>query len=438
MSKRAKPYFMKYTYSLFSFCLISTFVFGQNFSEADAILQRSLGLYRNAVCVMVKQNGKPVYYRGLGDYDSLSVAAVASVSKTFSGILLLALADKGLLSLDDSLGKHLPIFTQYGKGKPTIRQLFSHSSGFPGSETADYLSSRTMSLEEVANTIAQTEEFAYEPGKGFAYGGISMQVAGRIAEVVTGKSWNQAFREYLAEPLGLSQTTFCLNSPSNPRIAGGACTSPKDLMILAEFILNKGVHQGKQIISAAMMEELWKDQTNKAPQLESPYPESPRYNNPYNAQIIYYGFGTWQDIYNPVTQYQEQISGAGAFGTYFWMDRIRNVSGVVFTSSLGALTRNSTFQVVDAIRAALSVSTNTKDIRPQSQLHLFPNPNFSGRLYAITDTSGPAQLLDAMGRIQMQFQLESLTQGVNIAHLPPGVYFLRFAQGTKKIVITQR
>ncbi|WP_373549284.1 serine hydrolase [Haliscomenobacter sp.] len=426
---------MKYTYFLFPFLLGAYLCQAQNFSEVDAILQKSLGLYRNDVCVMVNQQSKPIYYRGLGDYDSLSVAAVASVSKTFSGILILALADKGLLSLDDTLGKHLPIFTQYGKGKPTIRQLFSHSSGFPGSETEDYLTSRTMTLEEVANTIAQTENFDYEPGKGFAYGGVSMQIAGRIAEVVTGKSWNQAFREYLADPLGLTQTIFCLNSASNPRIAGGACTSPKDLMILAEFILNKGKHQGKQIISANTMEELWKDQTNKAPQLASPYPDSPKYNNPYGAQTIYYGIGTWQDIYNPTTQYQEQISGAGAFGTYFWVDRVRGLTGVIFTLSLGAITRNATFQIVDAIRDAVSLTTSTVDIRSKENIPVFPNPVRTGQLYSQTVKSGPATLVNAMGRVVMRFNLETLKQGLDVQHLPPGLYFLQSAWGTAKVVI---
>jgi CubicO group peptidase (beta-lactamase class C family) len=426
---------MKYTYFLFPFLLGAYLCQAQNFSEVDAILQKSLSLYRNDVCVMVNQQSKPIYYRGLGDYDSLSVAAVASVSKTFSGILILALADKGLLSLDDTLGKHLPIFTQYGKGKPTIRQLFSHSSGFPGSETEDYLTSRTMTLEEVANTIAQTENFDYEPGKGFAYGGISMQIAGRIAEVVTKKSWNQAFREYLADPLGLTQTTFCLNSASNPRIAGGACTSPKDLMILAEFILNKGKHQGKQIISANTMEELWKDQTNKAPQLESPYPDSPKYNNPYGAPIIYYGIGTWQDIYNPTTQYQEQISGAGAFGTYFWVDRVRGLTGVVFTLSLGAITRNATFQIVDAIRDAVSLTTSTSDIRSKEGVSVFPNPVRKGQLYSQTAKNGPAILVNSMGRVVLRFNLETLNRGLDVQHLPPGLYFLKSAWGTSKVAI---
>lgn len=423
-----------YTF-LFIFLFITMAAFGQNFSQADAILQKNLPVYRNKVCVMVQQQGKPMYYRSIGGFDSVSVAAVASVSKTFSGILILALVDKGLLSLDDTLGKHLPIFTRYGKGSPTIRQLFSHSSGFPGDETADFLTSKTMTLEEVANSIAETVPFAYKPGKAFAYGGISMQVAGRVAEVVTEKSWNQAFNEYLGKPLGLSKTAFCLSSPSNPRIAGGVCTSPRDIMILAEFILNKGKFKGKQLIGANVMEELWKDQTNKAPQLASPYPDNPQNNNPYRAPIIYYGIGTWQDIYNPSTKYQEQISGAGAFGTYFWVDRVRGVTGVVFMSSISTITTPYTFQLVDAIREALNVSTSTKAIVPQERIRIFPNPAFSGRLYAQTDKQGPALLVNLQGRVVSRFELQQLNQGLDVHTLPTGVYFVKSTFGVERVVV---
>nr|MBP6811657.1 T9SS type A sorting domain-containing protein [Saprospiraceae bacterium] len=159
------------------------------------------------------------------------------------------------------------------------------------------------------------------------------------------------------------------------------------------------------------------------------------YNNPYGAPIIYYGIGTWQDIYNPNTRYQEQISGAGAFGTYFWMDRVRGISGVVFTSSLGAITRNATFQIVDAIRDAVGLTTGTEDIRSKEAISVFPNPVHAGYMYSQTVENGPAILLNTMGQVVMHFKLETLNSGLNIQHLPPGLYFLKSAWGTTKIVI---
>ena len=80
------------------------------------------------------------------------------------------------------------------------------------------------------------------------------------------------------------------------------------------MILNVGVVAADTVLGAGYIEEMWTDQTLGAPQLSSPYPHQPEHNNPYDAETIYYGLGSWLDVYNPQTEYQEQISGAGAFG----------------------------------------------------------------------------------------------------------------------------
>ena len=59
-----------------------------------------------------------------------------------------------------------------------------------------------------------------------------MHVAGAIAEQVGGAPWNTLFTNKIINPLGLKNTTFCLKA-NNPRIAGGICTSPVDIMKFA-------------------------------------------------------------------------------------------------------------------------------------------------------------------------------------------------------------
>src|SRR6202000_2814443 len=88
---------------------------------------------------------------------------------------------------------------------------------------------------------------------------------------------------------------------------------------------------GVQVVDSTLMQELWKDQTNHALQFASPYPNDPPYNNPYGADTIYYGVGTWLDIYNPTHQYQEQISADGAYGGIIWVNRCTNTVGVFLT-----------------------------------------------------------------------------------------------------------
>ncbi len=103
---------------------------------------------------------------------------VASVSKTLSAVVLMSLVDDGLLDLNDSIGQYLPVFTAYGKGHSTIRQCFSHTGGWPDGD--DYINDGTLTLAESVDSIAMNIPLAYEPGTAFLYGGISMQIVGRV------------------------------------------------------------------------------------------------------------------------------------------------------------------------------------------------------------------------------------------------------------------
>ncbi len=178
-----------------------------------------------------------------------------------------------------------------------------------------------------------------------------MQVAGRCAEVAGERSWNDMFAEYIKQPLSLTRTTYASSSQSNPRIAGGVTSCAADMLRLACFIRSFGRVGNTQLIDSAIMEELWKDQTNSVLQLGSPYPYRPANNNPYRIDTIRYGIGTWLDIYNPVQNYQEQISGAGAFGAEIWVNRCNNTAGALFTMSLYAKTQKTTFKMLDLFNA---------------------------------------------------------------------------------------
>jgi len=325
------------------------------FSAVDRILEENLqSSFAGHVVCMVKHNHQLVYYKALGGYDSLTTAAIASATKNFSGALILALAQDGFFALDDSIGRFLPIFSRYHKGHCTLRQCFSHTAGWPGESR--FINSHTLTLAQAVDSIAVYEPLIYEPGTAFLYGGVSMHIAGRVAEVATGAAWDSLFQQRLARRCGLTNTDFSTN-PKNPRIAGGIRSTPSDILKFASMILNNGIVAGDTLIRPEWLEEMWRDQTHHTPQLASPYPYHPPYNNPFAADTIYYGFGSWLDVYNPVTQYQEQISGAGAFGTYYWIDRMRKITGVVFTSSRFTQVVDLVFQIVDLVRATLDTAS---------------------------------------------------------------------------------
>jgi len=346
----------------------------QDFQAIDQLLETNLHTaYDSNVVCLIEIDGAPVYSRSLGALDPDTPALIASATKNMSGALILALVDDGYLSLDDTIGAYLPIFSQHARGHLTIRQCFSHTSGL--AESSYYIGDPTLTLATAVDSIAVNVPLTEEPGAFFRYGGTSMHIVGRIAEVATGKTWNTLFDERIAQRCGMTQTEYALH-PGNPRIAGGIRSTPTDIMAFCRLILNVGVIAADTVLGAAYIEEMWTDQTHGAPQLSSPYPHQPEHNNPYYAETIYYGLGSWLDVYNPQTEYQEQISGAGAFCTIYWIDRVRGITGVVFTLSSYSRAYDTTFQIIDVVRRITDVvqAADRPDLASPTQVRISPNP----------------------------------------------------------------
>lgn len=271
----------------------------------------------DGACLLVVKNGGSIYEQCFGKYTSDTVVAVASASKWLSAATIMTLVDDGKLSLDDPVSKYLPKFTGK-KGEITIRQLFSHTSGLPGDHPA--IGTFRITLREAADQIADVPLVA-DPGKEFRYGGVSMQVAGAVAEIVSGKSWGDLFREKIAVPCRMKNTSygrFGLNR--NPRIAGGASSTLNDYRNFLTMILNEGDFKGRRVLSKAAVREMEKDQTRGA--------------EPKSATLFRltagsrYGLGQWLDRKDENDQGIE-ISSPGAFGFRPWIDRERNLLGVL-------------------------------------------------------------------------------------------------------------
>lgn len=347
---------------------------GDWFRDVDLLLEANLNsAYDGNVVCLVEIDGELVYSKSLGAFDEDTPALIASATKNMSGALVLALAEDGHILLDDTVGTYLPIFSQHAKGHMTIRQCFSHTSGLDGPN--DYTLDPALTLASAVDSIAVNIPLAEEPGAFFRYGGNSMHIVGRIAELATGEPWVTLFSDRIAQRCGMAQTEYAIH-PGNPSIAGGIRTTPADIMAFCRMILNVGVVAADTVLGAGSIEEMWTDQTGGAPQLSSPYPHYPEHNNPYDAATIYYGLGSWLDVYNPQTEYQEQISGAGAFGTIYWIDRIRGITGVVFTLSSYAQAYDTTFQIIDIVRGAVDIvhAPDGLDHGRIVQARISPNP----------------------------------------------------------------
>ncbi len=274
----------------------------------------------NGASLLLVKDGQVVYENYFGGYNADTTVFIASASKWIAGATLMTLVDEGKLDLDDPVSKHLPYFTG-AKGAMTLRQMFAHTSGLPpdiamsGSPTC--LDNRNTTLDACAREIAQLNLIG-SPGGLFAYGGNSMQVAGRVCEVVSGKSWEQLFQERIAGPLGMTATTF--SQSQNPLVAGGARSRLGDYGNFLRMILNEGTFNGRRVLSAAAVREMQKDQTFGAPIVFSPHTQ-------YGNGGFRYGVGQWLDIKDAQGN-SMQVSSQGGFGFSPWLDKKRNLFGI--------------------------------------------------------------------------------------------------------------
>ena len=254
-----------------------------------------------------------------GEYTSDTVIPIASASKWLTAATMMTLVDEGKVSLEDPVSKYLPNFTGE-TGSATIRQLLSHTSGIA---QASCIWEERQTLEQCVNTVA-TQKPAYQPGSKFSYGNTSFSVAGRIIEVVTGQTFENAFETRIAKPLGMSHTRFDGNyypTESNPVPAASAESTMSDYGRFVEMIFNRGEFNGSRILSEQSVLEM---ETDSVQGLNTNSDSAVR-----TTGIPTYGLGTWRDV-TTTTDVGVITSGNGAYGFYPWIDRSRNGYGIVF------------------------------------------------------------------------------------------------------------
>lgn len=297
---------------------------------------------------MIVEGDSVVYEQYWGSWDNTTYQPIASGTKIASMALIMRLVDEGYLSPDDTVQNFLPAFA----GKPTItlHQLMSHTSGLPG--VSPFISDNTLTLEQAADSIGLvTWMTGYDPGTAFLYGGVGMQVAGRMAEVATGMAWDDLFEEKIAAPLGMTQTDYAgTGATENFRIAGGMGTTMPDFSRLLVMLLQYGQIDDQQVLDSLTVTLMQSDQTNGVPLEGTPYANDPL------RQDFRYGYGTWvEEVTNGQTT---QFGSQGAFGFTPWIDRCRNIACVFFVRRTLSLIQPTHTQLRNLVEAIIPIKLN--------------------------------------------------------------------------------
>jgi CubicO group peptidase (beta-lactamase class C family) len=348
-----------------------------DFSRVDKLLRDSLSRFDGGCALILIRDGKIIYDKGFGAITTDSVMPIASASKWLSGALLLTLVDEHKIALSDSIGKYLR-YLSGTKATISVRQLFSHTSGFAGE--IPVMRDMKLTMKNAVYAICQ-ERLKYKPGAAFAYGGASMQIGGRIVEIVGQKSWEQLFQERIAKPLGMAHTNFYgLGVTDNPLVAGGAQSSARDYARFLHMLTNKGVWNGRRILSDAAINEMLTNQAGCVPVLKQ-YQQQVFDTDFTAAEKADYGVGAWrvsaESSVMILPQNLCEVSSQGRMGFTPWIDMQRGVIGVLATYT-------PLRQIVPTYR---SLRKLLRDIVPISPTAAIAHANLNATAATVTTSS---------------------------------------------------
>lgn len=174
--------------------------------------------------LLVARDDTPLIRAGFGMADRSAghrwsadtVSDIGSLTKQFTGAVILALQEEGLLDVRDPITEYLsPVPAD--KRAITLHQLLTHSSGLVDPPVGDW---DAISRDEYVQD-AFSRPLRFEPGTSYAYSNAGYSLLGAVIETVSGVAYEICLRDRLLLPAGLDDTGYQLADWSGDRMAVG-------------------------------------------------------------------------------------------------------------------------------------------------------------------------------------------------------------------------
>ncbi len=339
--------------------------------------------------LVVARNGRIVYRQTVGYQDREKESAmkadaifrIYSMTKPIATVAVMMLAEEGKIDVMAPVSQYLPEFkdvkvgvekTDPATGRPaltleaplrpmTVQDLLRHTSGLvygPFGNTLVHQGYNKVNLFDSGQTLAEFVTkisklpLAHQPGTTWEYG-MSVDVLGRIVEIVSGMPFDRFIEERITKPLGMKDTAFYVNAAQAPRVAepqidpatgkrpmfdevanltkekvkffsggGGMLSTASDYARFCQMLVNGGELDGVRLLSPKTLAVMTSDQvppnaarvaTLSAMQDLSPIPDM--------GHSFGLGFAVrTAQGHSPVSGSVGDYFWAGGAGTYFWID----------------------------------------------------------------------------------------------------------------------
>jgi len=352
------------------------------------------GLLPGAVFLVVRR-GKIACLETLGYRDREAGAAmktdtifrIASMTKPFTSVATMMLAEEGKLLVSDPVSQYLPEFatlkvavdSDNARAKKlekerlqremTVQDLLRHTSGLTYAHLAGPLLKKAYEavnpIDEKQTNIEMVGKLAkiplaYQPGSTWQYG-MSTDVLGRVVEVASGIELDRFIEERICKPLRLSDTSFGsiddaraaqpqIDPASGKRppmrqtgirpnwISGGSglLSTADDYARFCQMLLNGGELGGTRLLSpttiALMKSDHLTPETKRSPSTPLLFGALAP-----TAQLgLGFGLGFAVRTHagrNPLPGSVGDFSWSGVTGTYFWIDPHQQLIAVLLTQA---------------------------------------------------------------------------------------------------------
>lgn len=190
--------------------------------------------------VLVAVGDEVALAKGYGIADAKTGAACAaettfdlgSLSKPITALVVLELAERRKLALDDQLERFFPD-APADKQRITLHQLLAHTSGLPRGQHA--IGSRTLERDDFLKRVFALE-LESKPGAKHIYSNIGYGLVAAAVEVATEKPFEDSVRELVFEPAGMQHTGFRCDGRVDAKTAARGRPIDFDVPQLGSFL----------------------------------------------------------------------------------------------------------------------------------------------------------------------------------------------------------
>jgi methyl acetate hydrolase len=336
------------------------------------ITDREHVLYQGAFGTADVASGRPL--------TTDALFRIASMTKPVTSVALLQLVEQGRVGLDDPAEKYLPELAglkvvesfdaatgayrlRPASRPPTVRHFLTHTSGLAYPFTSAIW--RDFKPHD-GETYPFGGPLLFDPGERWHYS-TSIDVVGRLVEVVSGEKLEDYFHQHIFTPLKMNDTSYNVPEVKGPRLVaqqqragermdgdielqkpqpgltvpapiggGGLASTANDYGRFMRMMLNGGELDGVRVLKAETVTLMGQNQIGaiSVPALKSAMPRSADFTFIADGRDKW-GFGfliTTDQV--PGKRSPGSLSWGGINNTFFWIDPTRGIAGVIMMQYL--------------------------------------------------------------------------------------------------------